>query len=193
MSSECIVFGCLARVMVDSGKDELVCIVVWQAWYACSRGVHIVKNTKFESYGCLRGMHFRGTATIWLGENDPYLGTAAPRGLCLQPRRVGYILDIVIRCLHIWAFLPSSTDTNSNVGRAACINKKSVAVIPRCPMMINGHGLTRVVASDPTYRKKDIVSGVLNWAEYTTVKSGNMLKKLESKEFPLSYHVGIFW
>nr|GEU35017.1 hypothetical protein [Tanacetum cinerariifolium] len=54
---------------------------------------------------------------------------------------------------------------------AACINKKSVAVISRCPMMINGHGLTRVVASDPTYRKKDIVSGMLNWAEYTTVKA----------------------
>ncbi|GKD34358.1 hypothetical protein Tco_1249867, partial [Tanacetum coccineum] len=34
--------------------------------------------------------------------------------------------------------------------------------------MINSHGLVRVVASDnPSYRKKDIDSGMLNWAEYT--------------------------
>ncbi|GKC31641.1 putative polygalacturonase, partial [Tanacetum coccineum] len=59
--------------------------------------------------------------------------------------------------------------------------------------MINGQGLGRVVTSDnPNYCKNDIVSGMLNWAEYTIVKSGNMLKKLESEEFPLSYHVGIF-
>ncbi|GKB90387.1 hypothetical protein Tco_0962659, partial [Tanacetum coccineum] len=59
--------------------------------------------------------------------------------------------------------------------------------------MINGHGLRRFVASyNPSYRTKDIVSGMLNWASYIFVKSENMLKKLESKEFLLSYHVGIF-
>lgn len=59
--------------------------------------------------------------------------------------------------------------------------------------MINGNGLGRVVASDhPNYHKNDIVCGMLNWAEYTIVKSGNMLRKVDTMEFPLSYHVGIF-
>ncbi|PWA54877.1 hypothetical protein CTI12_AA429780 [Artemisia annua] len=40
--------------------------------------------------------------------------------------------------------------------------------------------------------QKHIVCGMLNWAEYTIVKSGNMLTKVDTLEFPLSYHVGIF-
>ncbi|PWA54876.1 2-alkenal reductase (NADP(+)-dependent) [Artemisia annua] len=61
---------------------------------------------------------------------------------------------------------------------------------------INGcGGLGRVVASKhPDFHKNDIVygSGSLNWAEYTIVKGGNMLRKVDKLEFPLSYHVGIF-
>ncbi|KAI7751999.1 hypothetical protein M8C21_018826 [Ambrosia artemisiifolia] len=32
---------------------------------------------------------------------------------------------------------------------------------------------------------------MINWAEYTIVKTENMLRRLDTLEFPLSYHVGI--
>ncbi|KAF5817179.1 putative 2-alkenal reductase (NAD(P)(+)) [Helianthus annuus] len=58
---------------------------------------------------------------------------------------------------------------------------------------INCLGLGRVVASNhPDYQKNDIVHGTINWAEYTIVKTQDMLKKLDTIEFPLSYYVGIF-
>lgn len=49
-----------------------------------------------------------------------------------------------------------------------------------------------VASNHPDYKENDIVHGSMDWAEYTIVKGGNMLRKLDTMEFPLSYHVGIF-
>ncbi|KAK9098842.1 hypothetical protein Syun_025887 [Stephania yunnanensis] len=34
-------------------------------------------------------------------------------------------------------------------------------------------------------------AGVIGWEEYTLVHEGTMLNKLSTREFPLSYHIGI--
>lgn len=50
----------------------------------------------------------------------------------------------------------------------------------------------KVVAStNPEFDKGDIVIGLLNWGEFTVIKAGGMLNKLNPMGFPLSYHVGI--
>ncbi|KAE8688166.1 hypothetical protein F3Y22_tig00110998pilonHSYRG00107 [Hibiscus syriacus] len=57
---------------------------------------------------------------------------------------------------------------------------------------INTYGVGRVVAStNPKFEKGDIVAGLPNWGEFTLVKAGGMLNKLDSIGFPLSYHIGI--
>ncbi|XP_039018022.1 2-alkenal reductase (NADP(+)-dependent)-like [Hibiscus syriacus] len=69
-------------------------------------------------------------------------------------------------------------------------SKNAVAIIPG--EAINTYGDSRVVASENSkFEKGDIVTGFLNWEEFTVVKAGGMLNKLDPMGFPLSYHVGI--
>ncbi|KAK9108262.1 hypothetical protein Syun_024273 [Stephania yunnanensis] len=57
---------------------------------------------------------------------------------------------------------------------------------------IDGYGVGRVVASAKVgFEKGDLVAGVIGWEEYTLVHEGTMLNKLSTREFPLSYHIGI--
>ncbi|KAK8581702.1 hypothetical protein V6N13_144713 [Hibiscus sabdariffa] len=57
---------------------------------------------------------------------------------------------------------------------------------------IDAYGVGKVVASgNPKFDKGDIVAGLLKWGEFTVVKPGGMLNKLDPMGFPLSYHVGI--
>ncbi|KAG5020160.1 hypothetical protein AAZX31_06G209000 [Glycine max] len=57
---------------------------------------------------------------------------------------------------------------------------------------IDGAVIGKVVASgNAKFQKDDLVMGVFTWAEYSLVKEGNIIKKLESSEFPLSYHLGV--
>ncbi|XP_077218524.1 2-alkenal reductase (NADP(+)-dependent)-like [Tasmannia lanceolata] len=57
---------------------------------------------------------------------------------------------------------------------------------------IDAYGIGMVVASNNSaFQKDDMVAGLLGWAEYSIIKGGNMLWKIDSKEFPLSYHGGI--
>ncbi|XP_011093561.1 NADP-dependent alkenal double bond reductase P2-like [Sesamum indicum] len=57
---------------------------------------------------------------------------------------------------------------------------------------IGGSGVGRVVDSgNPDFKAGDVVSGNLNWGEYTVVKGGRLLQKLDtSLGFPLSYYAG---
>ncbi|KAL9314319.1 hypothetical protein ACSQ67_019771 [Phaseolus vulgaris] len=48
-----------------------------------------------------------------------------------------------------------------------------------------------VVSGNAKFQKDDLVLGVFTWAEYSLVKEGSIIKRLESSEFPLSYHLGI--
>ncbi|XP_058074467.1 2-alkenal reductase (NADP(+)-dependent)-like [Magnolia sinica] len=57
---------------------------------------------------------------------------------------------------------------------------------------IDAYGIGRVVASDNSeFAEGDIVVGLLGWEEYSVVRGGNWLRRINSTEFPFSYHVGI--
>ncbi|OMO89404.1 Alcohol dehydrogenase superfamily, zinc-type, partial [Corchorus capsularis] len=57
---------------------------------------------------------------------------------------------------------------------------------------IDTYGVGKVVASgNPEFEKGDIVGGLLSWGEYSVIKPGGMLNKLNPMGFPLSYHVGV--
>ncbi|OAY50246.1 2-alkenal reductase (NADP(+)-dependent) [Manihot esculenta] len=57
---------------------------------------------------------------------------------------------------------------------------------------INGYGVGEVLVSgNPEFQKGDLVVGLITWGEYSVIKPGGMLRKLELMGFPLSNHVGI--
>lgn len=57
---------------------------------------------------------------------------------------------------------------------------------------IDAYGVGKVVASGhPDFEKDDLVIGLISWGEYSIVKEGSILNKLNSLGFPYSYHVGI--
>ncbi|PHT39075.1 hypothetical protein CQW23_22648 [Capsicum baccatum] len=59
--------------------------------------------------------------------------------------------------------------------------------------VIDTYGVGRVLVSHrPDFKKGDLVAGLLTWGEYTIVKEGSLLSKLDPNlAFPLSYHVGV--
>ncbi|CAI9780409.1 unnamed protein product [Fraxinus pennsylvanica] len=65
----------------------------------------------------------------------------------------------------------------------------SAAIIPG--EAIDTYGVGRVVESEkPDFEKGDLVVGLLSWGEYTIVKEGALLNKLDPMGFPLPHHVG---
>ena len=48
-----------------------------------------------------------------------------------------------------------------------------------------------MASGNPEFDKDDLVVGLINWEEYTIVKGGNILRKLDPMGFPLSYHLGV--
>ncbi|KAI3781914.1 hypothetical protein L2E82_11942 [Cichorium intybus] len=104
----------------------------------------------------------------------------------LEPESNG----VIVKCLYA-----SIDPAQINRMKTQCSSQTSVAPASKITpgMMISGSGVGRVVASKhPDFQKNDIVYGSLEWAEYTIFKNGNMLWKLDTKEFPLSYHIGVF-
>ncbi|XP_027329615.1 2-alkenal reductase (NADP(+)-dependent)-like [Abrus precatorius] len=57
---------------------------------------------------------------------------------------------------------------------------------------IKGAVIGKVVASgNAKFKKDDLVMGSFTWAEYSLVREGSIINKIESSEFPLSYHLGV--
>ncbi|KAK6781192.1 hypothetical protein RDI58_023376 [Solanum bulbocastanum] len=58
---------------------------------------------------------------------------------------------------------------------------------------IDSYGVGRILFSHrPDFKKGDLVAGLLTWGEYSIVKEGSLLNKLDPiMGFPLSYHVGV--
>ncbi|WCJ29655.1 Zinc-binding dehydrogenase family protein [Euphorbia peplus] len=57
---------------------------------------------------------------------------------------------------------------------------------------VDAYGIGKVMASgNPEYEKDEVVIGLISWGEYTVIKPGGMLRKLDPMGFPLSNHVGI--
>lgn len=59
--------------------------------------------------------------------------------------------------------------------------------------VISVQGVAEVVDSDdPNFEKGDFVKGIIHWAQYSVVKAReSALMKLDTLEFPLTYHLGI--
>ncbi|KAF3950499.1 hypothetical protein CMV_023759 [Castanea mollissima] len=58
--------------------------------------------------------------------------------------------------------------------------------------VIDTYGVAKVVASgNPKFEKDDLVVGLITWGEYSVLKEGTILNKLDPMGFPLTYHVGI--
>ncbi|CAL9211233.1 unnamed protein product [Musa hybrid cultivar] len=57
---------------------------------------------------------------------------------------------------------------------------------------IDAHGVGKVVVSgNEEFERDDVVVGLLAWEEYTVVRPGTTLTKVDPREFPLSYHASI--
>nr|GME06004.1 NADP-dependent alkenal double bond reductase P2-like [Ipomoea batatas] len=58
---------------------------------------------------------------------------------------------------------------------------------------IDAYGVGKVLASGrDDIKKDDLVAGLLTWGEYSVLKEGSLLNKLDPMGFPLPHHVGIF-
>ncbi len=58
---------------------------------------------------------------------------------------------------------------------------------------LNSGGIGKVIASNSSsFQKGDIVSGMLEWANYTLVPEGKGLTKIDNTaRLPLSYYLGV--
>ncbi|KAF2282370.1 hypothetical protein GH714_043832 [Hevea brasiliensis] len=57
---------------------------------------------------------------------------------------------------------------------------------------IDAYGVAKVLVSgNPEFQKDDLVVGFITWGDYSVIKPGAMLRKLDPMGFPLSHHVGI--
>ncbi|XP_065848584.1 2-alkenal reductase (NADP(+)-dependent)-like [Euphorbia lathyris] len=57
---------------------------------------------------------------------------------------------------------------------------------------IDAYGIGKVMVSgNPEFEKDDVVIGLICWGEYSVIKPGGMLRKLDPMGFPLSNHVGV--
>lgn len=48
-----------------------------------------------------------------------------------------------------------------------------------------------MASGNPRFEKDDLVVGVITWGEYSVVKEGTILNKLDSMGFPETYHLGV--
>ncbi|WCJ29656.1 hypothetical protein M5689_011273 [Euphorbia peplus] len=55
---------------------------------------------------------------------------------------------------------------------------------------VDAYGIGKVmVLGNPEYGKDEVVMGLISWGEYSVIKPGGMLRKLDPMDFPLSNHV----
>lgn len=97
--------------------------------------------------------------------------------------------DVIVKNLHVSIDPYQLNRMKSYSSSHRAIN----FAVPISPGMdIDAYGVGRVVASGhPEFEEDDLVVGLISWGEYSVVKGGNMLRKLDPMGFPLSNHVGI--
>ena len=68
-----------------------------------------------------------------------------------------------------------------------------MVLIGLCLQPLNSGALGKVVtSSNSNFKEGDVVSGTLNWADYTIVPEGKGLTKIDtSAGLPLSYYLGV--
>ncbi|XP_021855675.1 2-alkenal reductase (NADP(+)-dependent) [Spinacia oleracea] len=96
---------------------------------------------------------------------------------------------VLVKCLDV------SIDPYQ-VNRMKSYSPSQNSIIPASKLVhgeeIDGNGIGKVVVSGhPEFRKDDLVTGRLSWAQYVVVEDVKLLRKLYAMGFPLSYHLGI--
>ncbi|KAF9610777.1 hypothetical protein IFM89_024633 [Coptis chinensis] len=57
---------------------------------------------------------------------------------------------------------------------------------------IQGFGIYKVIDSDnPDFKVGDLVTGITNWEEYSLIQKTEQSRKIQSRDLPLSYYVGL--
>lgn len=57
---------------------------------------------------------------------------------------------------------------------------------------IMGFGVSKVIISNnPEFKENDLVTGITTWEDYSIIRGGSGLRKINSFDIPLSYHVGL--
>ncbi|TKY73180.1 2-alkenal reductase (NADP(+)-dependent) [Spatholobus suberectus] len=97
--------------------------------------------------------------------------------------------DIVVKNLYISVdpyqihHMKSKSPSHSSISAAMRINPGEA---------IDSSAIGKVVASgNAKFQKDDLVMGFFTLAEYSLVKEDSITHKIESPEFPLSYHLGV--
>uniref|UniRef100_A0A5B6YXU6 Enoyl reductase (ER) domain-containing protein n=1 Tax=Davidia involucrata TaxID=16924 RepID=A0A5B6YXU6_DAVIN len=97
--------------------------------------------------------------------------------------------DVVVKILYV-SIDPYQINRMKKYSSSQKSSSFAVGITPG--QAIDAYGVGRVVVSGhPGFERDDLVVGVISWGEYCIVRGGNMLNKLDSMGFPLSYHVGI--
>ncbi|KAL9398543.1 hypothetical protein Peur_007504 [Populus x canadensis] len=125
--------------------------------------------------------HIQGSAK----ESDFEL-KVAPLGLSVEPGSN----DIIVKNLCV-SIDPYQLNRLKSYSSSQKTIQAAVGISPGQP--IDALGVAKVLVSDnPEFVKDDLVLGFVHWGEYSVVKGGGMLRKLDPKtELPLSYHAGI--
>ncbi|VFR00724.1 unnamed protein product [Cuscuta campestris] len=98
--------------------------------------------------------------------------------------------DVVVKNLYVSIdpYQLNRMKSRSSSQRAG--NDFSAAIVPG--ESIDAYGVGKVLVSGRDDIEKDgLVAGLLSWGEYSVVKEGTLLNKLDPTSFPLSYYVGI--
>ncbi|KAK7327748.1 hypothetical protein VNO77_21838 [Canavalia gladiata] len=97
--------------------------------------------------------------------------------------------DIIVKNLHI-SIDPYQINRMKSYSSSQNATNFTVPITPG--EAVDALAIGKVVASgNAMFEKDDLVMGVFTWAEYSLVKEGSIIKKLESSEFPLSYYLGV--
>ncbi|KAL7168394.1 hypothetical protein ACSBR2_038770 [Camellia fascicularis] len=98
--------------------------------------------------------------------------------------------DVIVKTIYL-SIDPYQLNRMKSYSSSQKAHSFAVGIIPG--EAIDAFGLGRVVASGhPGFENDDLVAGVITWGEYSVIKGAVMLNKLDTMDFPLSYHVGIF-
>ncbi|KAF5749637.1 2-alkenal reductase (NADP(+)-dependent)-like [Tripterygium wilfordii] len=117
-------------------------------------------------------------------ESDFELKTA-PLVLSVEPGSG----DIIVQNLYV-SIDPYQLNRMKSHSSSHTLSDYSLPITP-C-QVIEVYGVAKVVVSgNSEFDKDDLVVGMIEWGEYSLIKSGGMIRKLDPMGFPLSHHVGI--
>ncbi|XP_038879874.1 NADPH-dependent oxidoreductase 2-alkenal reductase-like [Benincasa hispida] len=98
--------------------------------------------------------------------------------------------DIIVKNIYV-SIDPYQINRMKSFSSSHKTSSFAAPIIPTQP--IDAFGMGEVLASgNPDFKEGDLVIGLIHWAEYSIVKAQtNLLRKLDTLEFPLTHHIGI--